>query len=424
MNIVTTRKSSKTKTIHYRKAIILILVSLTLQLSNSSSASEESKTETVVAANTAFAFDLYQQLAQEKEGNLFFSPYSISTALAMTYAGARGKTEDQMARTLHLAELRETVHTEFKSLEASLHKAQKTRHIELHTANALWPHQDYPFQSAYLKLVKDCYRISLTNLDYKNHPEKARLIINRWIEKKTKKKIRDLFAPGTLARETRLVLTNAIYFKGKWDRQFKKNSTKLMPFHTTADQQLDTPMMHQEGKLGYTEDERLQILELPYRSKRLSMLILLPREIDGLADLERTINPLELDNWIQQMHLRSVQAWLPKFKLTSSFDLNKTLESLGITDAFHSMKANFSGMDGSHDLFISKVTHKAFVEVNEEGTEAAAATGVGMVFASAPISLPPVFRADHPFLFLIYDRQTRTILFMGRLTEPIYKQTL
>lgn len=368
----------------------------------------------VVHGNTAFALDLYQQIRGEP-GNLFLSPHSISTSLAMTYAGARGETEQQMARALHFTLPQETLHPAFADLQASLNAAQSSDTVQLSVANSLWPAKDLSLKPDFLAGVERNYQTRLTPLDY-GQPEVARKTINRWVENQTRDKIKDLIQPGVLGPDTVLVLANAIYFKGRWLHEFKPANTLTQPFHLTSTSTIDGPMMHQRSlECGYHEDADVQVLELPYRGERLSMVVLLPAKVDGLAELEEGLTAPRLEAWLRGLSSsREVNVWLPKFKTTSSFTLNRPLTALGMVDAFGA--ADFSGMFAGGGPAISEVVHKAFVEVNEEGTEAAAATGVIMKMSAGPP--PATFRADHPFLFFIRDRITGSILFLGRIQNP------
>ena len=373
--------------------------------------------KSVVAGNTAFACDLYGKL-KGQEGNLFLSPYSISTALAMTYGGAGGDTGAQMAKTLHFDLAKEGLHPAFAALENGLAGVQKKGKIKLAVANSLWPQKGYAFLPEYLDLCKKNYGTVITPLDYLKAAESARKTINAWVEDKTSKKITDLIGPGVLGAMTRMVLVNAIYFKGDWASQFKTEATQKHPFHISAGKTVDVALMHQRHEFAYSENDDMQVLELPYAGIDLSMIVLLPRKTDGIADLEAKLSTQNLTAWTGRLGFPKVDVFLPKFKMTSQFSLNDKLAALGMTDAFSS-KADFSGMNGKRDLYISAVIHKAFVEVNEEGTEAAAATAVAISCKSERIEPPSVvFRADHPFLFLIRDNHTGSILFLGRITDP------
>jgi serpin B len=417
------------------KALIGILTVFVL-ITTAAPAKTGSDVEAVAAGNTKFALKLYDQLNDET-GNLFLSPYSISTALAMTYAGARGETETEMAKALQFPLFpdkeggplgRERLHAGFSDLKLGLREAREKGGVELSIANALWPQKNYAFKQDYLNLIERDYDSVGRALDYAN-AEKARGIINRWVEQETKDKIKDLIPSGVLDALTRMVLTNAIYFKGDWATQFKEKSTREMPFKVTSAKTVKTPMMYQKGNFGYYQDDDVQVLEMPYKGDNVSMFVLLPNQGGGqpfrrptnppaakktLADLEKTLSPAKLSEWIGKVRRTKVDAWVPKFKMTSQFSLSQQLQALGMKKAFGN--ADFSGMDGSKRLYLSAVLHKAFVEVNEEGTEAAAATAVVVRARSARMG--PRFRADHPFLFLIRDKATGSILFLGRYAEP------
>ena len=399
------------------KAIALCaMLSLTL-LYPSVSASDQTDEETLVRDNSAFAMDLYQKL-RASDGNLFFSPYSISTALAMTYGGARGNTEKQMAQTLRFSLTQNNLHAAFAQIESRFNKVQETGNVTLSVANSLWPQKDYNFLDEYLSLTKKYYGVSINYVDYKRAREAAREMINEWVEDKTQDRIKDLIQPGILDALTRLVLVNAIYFKGDWESQFEASQTKDSPFHVSPERSVRAPMMKQKNRFGYAEIGNLQILELPYVGNELSLIVLLPQRIDGLDQIESNISTENLQRWKRELHKTDVLVFLPKFKMTSMFRLDKTLMSMGMVDAFSDSKANFAGMDGRPDwLYIGAVLHKAFVAVDEEGTEAAAATAVVMKARGMP-KPPPVFRADHPFLFLIQEKGTGSILFMGRTVDP------
>ncbi len=371
----------------------------------------------LVQGNTAFSLDLYRRLSGQ-DGNLFFSPYSISVALAMTYAGARGLTETEMGGALHFTLRQEDLHPAFKALKETMDSVQG-EHITLRDANALWPHIDYHFSEEFISLLQAHYRSSLTQLNYRE-PEPARQAINAWVAEKTAGCIRDLIAEGVLNSLTRLVLSNAIYFKGAWAEPFDEEFTATELFWVTPERDIPVPTMKITADFGYAQTDQLQILELLYDGKKLSMLILLPVELDGLAQLEAAWDTKSMAEWLptKRLYKTEVELSLPKFKLECKFQLNNVLRSLGIKDAFNPKKANFSGMDPANQLYISQVIHQAFVDVTEEGTEAAAATAVMLTFGSMPTD-PVVFRANHPFLFVIRENSTGSILFMGRVQNPI-----
>jgi serpin B len=407
-------------------------------------------TKLVAEGNSRFAMQLYQKLRDDK-GNLFLSPYSISAALAMTYAGARGPTQEQMARVLgyptarHVAQppsageqritpegggatgagalqahgpmSPEQFAQVFGKTVTDLNARGGGDKYELRVANALWGQKSYEFLPAFVGLVEKQYGGALQNVDFVAAAEQARQTINAWVAKQTNDKIKDLIGPGVLNAMTRLVLTNAIYFKGKWASQFEKDQTRDQPFTLADGTKVQVPMMNQQTRFGYADANSLQVLEMPYKGDELSMVILLPKAMDGIKGLEQELTAESLSKWLSALRRRQVNVFVPRFKMTSNFSLAQVLQSMGMTDAF-SDKADFSGMTGNHDLFLSAVIHQAYVDVNEEGTEAAAATGAVMRVTSAAPDTTPVFRADHPFLFLIRDSKTGSILFLGQVLNP------
>ncbi len=393
-------------------------------------AREKMNKQLIVTGNNEFALELYAKLSG-KEGNLFFSPYSISTALAMAHAGARGQTEAQMARVLHFPVIakpgtelssklipdRHQFASVFAEIIEDLNSRGKKGGYELRVANALWGQEGHEFLEEFLGLIKTNYGGRLNEVDFVRAAETARKTINTWVEKETNDKIKNLIQKGVLDSMTRLVLTNAIYFKGNWARQFKEDRTKEAPFTLADGRKVDVAMMNQTGQFNYMETESFQGLELPYVDDELSMIILLPNKFDGLDKFEKTLTAENLSKWMDELNNREVRVSIPKFKMTSQFALASVLESMGMTDAF-SANADFSGMNGRRDLFISAVIHKAYVDVNEEGTEAAAATAVTMKLTSVGPARIPVFCADHPFLFLIRDNHSGSILFIGRVMNP------
>jgi len=419
------------------KAIIRILILMaaitvstdSIAMDNSAEKENMSK-KIIVEGNNRFALELFAKL-QSTKGNLFFSPYSISTALAMAHAGARNETESQMTEVLHFpVSSNKKTDTASKSL---LERQQFTSTLgniikdlnnrgrkggyTLTVANALWGQKDYEFLQEFLELIENSYDGRLNEVDFIRAAENARKKINAWVETKTNDKIKNLISEGVLDSMTRLVLTNAIYFKGNWAKQFEENRTKEAPFILADGQKIDVAMMNQKADFGYMETNTFQALELPYVDEELSMIILLPKKFDALDEFEKKMTPENLTQWLAKIHKREVVVFVPKFKMTSQFSLASVLKSMGMKDAFSS-NADFSGINGKRDLFISAVIHKAYVEVNEEGTEAAAATGVVMRLTSVGPARIPVFRADHPFLFLIRDNLSGSILFIGRVANP------
>jgi serpin B len=335
----------------------------------------------------------------------------------MTFAGARGDTELQMAEVLHFTVPQNRLPRTFAALNDELHTIQKKGRVQLSVANSLWPQKGYPFLPEYIRLLKRYYGTTVTPLDYGKSPEGARKTINDWIESKTHRKITDLIKPGVLNSLTRLVLANAVYFKGNWASQFDPKQTEDGQFLVATNVHVKCRMMHHKGTYGFAELPDLKVLELPYAGDDLSMIVLLPRKMDGIGALEDELSAAKLAEWTKALGKSEVAVALPKFKLTCEFSLRNALESMGMPDAFSS-NADFSGMDGRKNwLYISKVIHKAFVDVNEEGTEAAATTAVIAVPGGVE-EIGPSFVADHPFVFLIRDKHNCSILFLGRVTNP------
>jgi serpin B len=385
--------------------------------------------QAIVQGNNRFAIELYSKLRQ-KRGNLFCSPYSISTALAMACAGASGQTEQQMIKAMHFPIItgtkpdspskplmrRHGFHEQFGAIITDLNGRTEKGAYELNVANALWGQKGCRFLKEFIELVQRDYDGHLNEVDFVHAAEAARKKINTWVQEQTKDKIKDLIPPGTLNQLTRLVLTNAIYFKGNWARQFEKDRTREAPFTLSGGEKVDVPMMNQTERFGYFQSENLQVLELPYVDNELSMIVFLPKEADGLGQFEKELNFENISERLGKIRRTRVVVSVPRFKITSEFGLADVLRSMGMEDAFTD-KADFSGMNGAKDLHISAVLHKAYVDVNEEGTEAAAATGVVVGITSVQPQ-PPVFLADHPFLFLIRDNLTGSILFIGRVANP------
>jgi serpin B len=381
-------------------------------------ATPQEQVSPVVEAGNHFAFDLYERL-RGSDGNLFFSPASISVALAMTYVGAAENTEAEMAKTLHLQMPKSQVNDEMRALLASWKSANKKQGYRLNVANRLWGQQDYKFLDDYLRVTREDYGAELARVDF-NQPDAARETINKWVEDNTQEKIKNLIPSASAVQGARLVLTNAVYFKGDWQDPFDKNRTRDQDVHVSTTRDVKTPLMQQQHRLRYATGEGLQLLELPYGDGSLSMVVLLPKKVDGLGELEEKLTAASLQNLRASASSRDVIVFLPKFRTTAEFQLGGTLKSMGMASAFDPSTADFSGMTGKKELFISAVLHKAFVDVNEEGTEAAAATGVVMrpMAMRRPPEPPPVFRADHPFVFLIRDNRNGAILFLGRVTDP------
>jgi serpin B len=371
-------------------------------------------TTMLVAGNTAFAADLYARLRKDK-GNLFLSPFSISTALAMTAAGARGQTLAEMRKVLHLPE---DPNPAFSQLLAPMHSVPPglKRAYELSVASALWGQKGLPWKPEFIELTRKFYGAGLSEVDFAE-TEAARKVINDWVAAQTREKIKDLIGPGVLDRDTRMVLTNAIYFKSAWFFPFNKGATQTQPFTLADGTKVDAPLMTQTEGFRYAEDESTQVLELPYQMGELSMVVLLPKSADGLAKLEEGLTADKLAAWEKAAKHAEVRVSLPRFRTEREFSLAPVLKAMGMASAF-GRGADFSGMTAAEKLFIAEVLHKAFVDVNEDGTEAAAATAVIMKRASALPREPKVFRADHPFVYLIRENKTKSVLFLGRLENP------
>jgi serpin B len=374
----------------------------------------------LVDGNSAFAFDLYQILKEGRE-NVFYSPYSISVALAMTYAGARGETEQQMADALRFSLAQDHLHPAFNGLDLELARrgegaqGKDGEGFRLNVVNAIWGQAGYAFLPEFLDLLAENYGAGLRVLDFSSAPEESRVTINDWVSEQTEGRIEDLIPAGTIDALTRLVLTNAIYFNAAWSQPFEPSLTADGPFRLLDGGEVDVPMMKQTESFGYASGEGYQAVELPYDGHELSMVVLLPDagEFDSFED---TLDAGRVDAIVGDLSYRQVALALPRFEVESGFTLADALAALGMPEAF-SNRADFSGMTGDRDLFISEVIHKAFVSVDEAGTEAAAATAVVMEKMALPEE-PVEVIVDRPFIFLIRDIQTGAILFVGRVVDP------
>lgn len=380
------------------------------------------------ASLNSFTLDFYSSLKSPGSGNLFVSPYSIATALSMTNAGARGNTQAELARAMHLdriASSPDSVHASMGALIADYNaktRNGKARGFQLAVANRLFGAKGATFKPDFLAVNAQLYGAALEPLDFAKATEPSRKAINQWVADKTNNKVLELINPGQLLPDAKLVLVNAIYFRGDWAQPFLKPFTAEAPFTVAPGKKTSVSMMHRSGSFGYFEKPgQLQVLELPYSGGELSMLVMLPAKPEPLAKLESNLSVENLSAWSGGLQPEQVKVSLPKFKITwGTRDVVPELRKLGIKDAFTFPNADFSGIDGGRSLIISLVLHKAFVDVNEEGTEAAAATAVVGAPGGAPPapSEPKVFTADHPFLFLIRDNQSGTILFIGRVANP------
>ena len=393
------------------------------------SGSTQEGIQQVVDANNQFAFGLYNSLSENETGNLFYSPYSISTALAMTYEGAEGQTAEEMKTVFHFPEF-EILRPNSAAIYNLINKNNKD--YELSTGNALWVQYDYPFFYFYTSRDENYYGGKAAEVDFVGETEKSRQTINEFIEKQTKNKIVDLISQGMLSPMTRLVLTNAIYFKGDWVYEFDEGETRDREFSISENEKINVPTMYMKSEdieLNYANLEKLQILELPYKGNDTSMLIILPKqgnffdyekgEQEGVYYTLEDINLSyeKLEEYKSQMNeTKLAHIILPKFKFETEYLLNDVLSSMGMPTAFDQVLADFSGMGEMTNLVISKIIHKAYIDVNEKGTEAAAATAVIMQVRAAFGG--ENFEADHPFIFIIQEKETGEILFMGRVADP------
>jgi len=386
----------------------------------SSPAITQSDLVQLVDGNNDFALDLYQSLRGE-EGNLFYSPYSVSMALAMTYGGARGDTESEMAKTLHYILPQNKLHNAFNALDQELNSRGKGaqgkdgKGFRLNIVNAIWGQKGYQFLPAYLDLLAVNYGAGLRILDFMNATEESRTTINNWVSDQTEGRIKDLIPRGAIDQLTRLVLTNAIYFNAAWQHSFEKNSTSNDTFHLLTGNEVSVPMMRQTESFRYTAGNDFQAVELPYDGRELSMLIIVP-DTGQFKTFESTLSTKRINEIIKQLSYGRVALTMPKFEFDFNIGLKEKLKTMGMPLAF-SGQADFSGMDGNNDLYITDVLHKAFVAVDESGTEAAAATVV-IVGATAMPAQPVEMTVDRPFIFMIRDVKTGSILFLGRVLNP------
>lgn len=373
--------------------------------------------KSIVNANNQFAFELYSELNKESKGdNIFFSPYSISVGLAMTYEGARGETAKEMRQVLRIPEDENIRRANFARIINEINKPDKR--YKLLTANALWTRRGFQLLGEYQSTIKKYYGGKAAPLNYGGDPKGARQIINNWVKDKTENKIKDLISANDIDPDnTVLILTNAIYFKGSWVLQFDSKETQEGDFRTSSGKIVKVPMMRLLGEeFNYAESEDFQILEMLYDGKDLSMLIILPKE-NKLEKVEEELSNEKLSEWKGMLKKQTVDIYIPRFKFKTKYHLENNLKKMGMLTAF-SRDADFSGINGEGGIWIDKVIHQAFVDVNEEGTEATAEeawyVGTGVGFSR----IVPVFRADHPFIFLIQDRRRGNILFIGKVANP------
>lgn len=381
-----------------------------------------SDVKNVTDANNQFAFDYYGKLISKDDSNVFFSPFSISAAFVMTYEGAKGQTAEQIRSVFYFPDNIDLIRKEYKAIFSDINK--KNKGYELNSANALWAQQDYKFSKDYFENTENYYGGKATNLDFKKNPKESASTINEWVENQTNNKIRNLISPDAINEGTKLILTNAVYFKGEWIKKFNKIFTEEEDFRTANDGVVKTQMMRLTGGeaiFNYAENINLQILEMPYSGNELSALFILPKS-DNLKKLESILSTKNLSDWKNNMKEQQVKVYIPRFKFERTYTMTEDLKDMGMSIAF-SDSADFSGMTetGDRELKIDQAIHKAFIDVYEEGTEAAAATMISMTFmgpGSTKEPKIPIFRADHPFIFIIQNKSTGNILFIGRVVNP------
>jgi serpin B len=383
---------------------------------------QEEELQELVAGNTRFAFDLYHAVIEDNK-NLFYSPLSISLALAMTYAGARTNTEQQMAETLHFTLSQEHLHPSFNKLclilesRNKVDQEQNSKGFRLNIANAIWGSINYTFRTDFLDVLAVNYNAGMRLLDFEGNPEDSRLFINEWVSDQTEKRIQDLLPQGSIDFYTRLVLTNAVYFNASWLYPFEEKNTCDTTFYLLDGSEVVVPMMSQEKRFGYAYGDGYMAMELFYDGfEPLSMVIIVP-DIGRFSEIESLLDSAKIAQITEALSSTNIQLTMPKFTFESGFTLAQTLSMMGMPDAFIRDVADFSGIDGTRALFIDDILHKAFVSVDESGTEAAAATGVvGKIISIPP---PPVeVTINRPFIFLIRDFETEAMLFVGRVMNP------
>lgn len=386
--------------------------------------------EPLVDANTDFALKLFAQV-RARPTNIIFSPYGISCALAMLHAGARGQTAEQLARAAAFPQPVTNLPGLFHELDTQLHRAARKESTELTVANSVWTQAGHEFRRDFLDLVKANYHSVVSPLDFAGHPDQAIATINHWVDENTRHKIPVLLGSAEIDPATRLALANVIYFKGIWAAVFQEGATQPGEFFVSSNRTVTVPMMTQSGEFRCFSNTNLQCIVLPYRKGQYDMVLLLPRSggrrirnsdnsaAAGAFTLEQLERVLSADNiraWLNAAQKTEITATIPTFRIQSGYLLNDLLAAMGMKDAFDMQRADFSGISGgANQLFLSAMVHKALIEVNEKGTEAVAATEVVAATNSAPLE---PFVADHPFLFLVRETATGTILFMGRLLDP------
>lgn len=371
--------------------------------------------------NNLFMIKAYKYLSDTEDNkNIFISPYSIQSALAMTFAGAAGKTEEEMGKALEFPANTLAFHENFGKLTDNINGISKKGEMQLSVANSLWLAENYRFLDEFLRINKTYYKTETENLNFSDS-EKARKTINDWVAEKTKDRIKDLIPPGILDALTKLVLTNAVYFKAEWAEQFKKGNTQKSEFTSMDNKSVKTEMMNLKHSFPYMENDEVQLIEMPYKGGDASMFVILPKKKNDLKAIEKTLDWNNIEKYIGQLNRQQVDVYFPKFKMSLEYELRKLMSSMGMKAAFNKT-ADFSRMNGNTELYISAIIHKTFVEVDETGTEAAAATAVVMRMKSAmPDPEYKTFRADHPFFYFIRENVSGTVLFAGRVTDPSSK---
>ncbi len=401
--------------------LVIGVLSLAVCVFGSAAATTEGESKPPVnpaaEAVNNFSFRLYSR-CREREGNLVVSPFSVYEAMGMVWCGADGQTAEELAQLLSLPAERSGALESMRTLGEAMKAAAQRKGFSFVVANALWGQQDTPFHAEFVGLVERIFGGALERVDFAGAPEDARRLINAWSEEKTQGRIRDLVPPGSFHKYTTLVATNAVHFRGLWDMPFKLSRTMPQPFRVSTDETVSVPMMQQSAWLPYCETDACQVLEMPYAGEQFSMLLVLPKALGGLAEVEEKLDRESFHAWVSSFQTGGiVDLAVPKFTFGCSLRLGDALHSMGASTAFDLVKADFGRMSTVKPLFLSDVIHKAFVDVDEEGTEAAAASAVGVVSFTPRIRYG--FRADHPFLFVIRHVQTGAVLFIGRVTNPL-----
>jgi len=369
-----------------------------------------------VKNNNSFTFELFNYL--DNNENLFLSPFSVSSALAMTYEGAKGKTRTEMSKVLHFPQENLKVNKDFSEIINKTQSSRSSKHYTFNIANSLWAQQDFNFLHSYFETIKKYYHAPIQMVDYKDagNLEKVRLGINKWVESKTNNKIKDLIGTGDLDDETKLVLVNAVYFLSEWQKAFKKESTKKDIFYS-FNEKVEKDFMRTSSRMKYLKSEKCQMLEVPYKNNKASMIIVMPNENQNFNEFKKSFNSETLSSSLKKASYENIRLILPKFKIEFKTDLSKTLSNVGMKRAFTG-RADFSGMTCKKNLRIDKIIHQTFINIDEAGTEAAAATAVVMKrITSVGPSKKTEFKANRPFMFVIRENSTGSILFIGQLVK-------